>query len=83
MLVLWAAWDPIGGGVPLDEYSWYCDRLSALLRKARPTSELEAALSEFGRERIGLDPDPATDAAAAEKVQWWYDWAMRELAGPE
>ena len=65
----------------LDEYSWYSDHLITLLRKARPTSELEAMLSQFGREQMGLEPDPATDAAAADKVRCWYDWVMKELAG--
>jgi hypothetical protein len=31
-LILWAAWDPIGG-VPRDEYDWYVPRLWALLRE--------------------------------------------------
>jgi len=31
-LILWAAWDPIGG-VPRDEYDWYVPRLWGLLRE--------------------------------------------------
>ena len=31
-MILWAAWDPIGG-VPRDEYDWYVPRLWTLLRE--------------------------------------------------
>ena len=30
-LILWAAWDPIGCGVPVDEYESYAPQILALL----------------------------------------------------
>jgi hypothetical protein len=51
--LLWAVWDPIGGGlVPFDEYASYCEPLVQILRQCweddeqhaeRPQSERNAA----------------------------------------
>jgi hypothetical protein len=51
-LLLWAVWDPIGG-VPLDEYSLYCDPVVQLLRQA---GEADAPLAEqaWENERVQL-----------------------------
>src|SRR2546426_3166654 len=52
-LLLWALWDPIGGGA-LNEYSWYCDPVVQLLRDA---SEADAPLAEraWGNDRVQLE----------------------------
>jgi hypothetical protein len=76
-LVLWAAWDPIGSGVPLDEYDDHLFRIASLLGSRAGE---EAIAQELGRIRtgpIGLEPDPLQDASAAEKIVLWFEDATR------
>ncbi len=77
-LVLWAAWDPIPAGVPLDEYERYVWPLAGLLRKAAPHQQLAARLRELRTDEIGLEPDDESDARAAHKLQDWYHWRVED-----
>jgi hypothetical protein len=61
-LLLWALWDPIGG-VPLDEYSDYCDHVVQVLREA---SEADAPLAER-----------ATTSAQLERNALWVSSVER------
>jgi hypothetical protein len=71
-LILWAAWDPIGG-VPRDEYENYAPRIASLLRRGAEPDEVAAMLGEIRTETIGLPPDPQSDLVVAEKIRDWYD----------
>jgi hypothetical protein len=75
-LVLWAAWDPIAAGVPLDEYADYSDRLLTLLRAQPPVNEVAAELARIRTETIGMPPAPQLDTVAAQKLLDWYFWAV-------
>jgi hypothetical protein len=75
-LILWAAWDPIGAAVPLDEYENYSDRLMTLLRAEATVEEVAGALARIRTETIGMPPDSHADETAAHKLLDWYDWAV-------
>jgi hypothetical protein len=49
-LILWAASDPIGGGVPLDEYDTYAPQVWELLRSGASEDDVAAHLRSH-RER--------------------------------
>jgi hypothetical protein len=70
-LILWAAWDPIGG-VPRDEYESYAPQIASLLRKGATPEAVAAALGEIRTETIGLPPNPVRDREVAEKLRDWY-----------
>lgn len=72
-LILWSAWDPIGCGVPTDEYESYAPQILGLLRKEPPIEEVIAMLSALRTEQIGLEPDPTTDRDVALKLTDWYE----------
>jgi hypothetical protein len=74
-LILWSAWDPIGCGVPPDEYDSYAPQILGLLQTDRPIEEVIAKLTELRTKQIGLGPDPATDRHVALKLTEWYDEA--------
>jgi hypothetical protein len=71
-LILWAAWDPIGG-VPRDEYETYAPQIATRLRRGATPEEIAAFLGEIRTGMIGLPPDPASDSAVAAKIQDWYE----------
>jgi hypothetical protein len=71
-LILWAAWDPIGG-VPRDEYETYAPQIASLLRKGGSPDDVAAALGKIRTETIGLPPNPARDREVAEKLRDWYE----------
>jgi hypothetical protein len=71
-LILWAAWDPIGG-VPRDEYETYAPQIASQLRRGATIDEIAALLGQIRTETIGLGPDPAADRAVAEKIRDWYE----------
>jgi hypothetical protein len=71
-LILWAAWDPIGAGVPLDEYDSYAPQVWELLRRGADTDEIAAHLRGVRQRLMGLAGDEH-DARAADKLsQWWH-----------
>jgi hypothetical protein len=71
-LILWAAWDPIGG-VPRDEYETYAPRIAALLRGGASADEVAAVLGEIRTRTMSLPPDPEADRAVAIKIRDWYE----------
>lgn len=72
-LILWAAWDPIGVGVPRDEYETYAPRLASILRNGATPEDIAAALGQWRTESMGLPPDPDSDLTVALKVRDWYE----------
>jgi hypothetical protein len=71
-LVLWAAWDPIGG-TPPGEYDTYVLRIVSLLGSRASTSAVAAELGRIRRDELALEPAPAADAAAAGKIVAWFE----------
>jgi hypothetical protein len=53
--VLWEDWDPIGCGVPKDEYDAYVPGVIGKLRHGADESALVAHLDEVGREWMGAE----------------------------
>lgn len=50
--ILHRDWDPIGCGVPLDEYDSYAWPVLALLRRSAPRAEIEAYLRKSADESM-------------------------------
>jgi hypothetical protein len=73
-LLLWAGWDPIGG-VPLAEDEGHALRLASLLGSRASRSSIVAELGRIRRDELGLDPSPADDSRAAEKIAAWFEAA--------
>jgi hypothetical protein len=73
-LLLWAAWDPIGG-TPPGEYDSHALRIVSLLGSRASTPAIAAELGRMRRDELALDPAPAADAAAAEKIASWFESA--------
>jgi hypothetical protein len=71
-LLLWAVWDPIGGG-PVGDYTDYATRVATLLGSRAPVQALAAELGRIRAHDLGLPADPAADEAAAAKIQRWFD----------
>jgi hypothetical protein len=70
-LLLWAVWDPIGAGGPIDEYESYVPAIWKLLDGHAGVEAVSTALAQIADERIGLDR--GTSRSAAERLtQWWY-----------
>lgn len=61
--ILHGEWDPIGCGVPLDEYDSYCWPVLALLRRKAPRAELETYLRRAADEQM-QSPVPADRLAS-------------------
>jgi hypothetical protein len=60
--ILWRDWDPIGCGVPEDEYESYVWPIYKLLIDGKPRAELEAYLRWAADENITLSvPDDKLD----------------------
>jgi hypothetical protein len=70
-LLLWAVWDPIGAGVPLDEYESYVPIVWKLLAERSDVDEIAERLDKIADERMGVAP--GRGRAAAERLSnWWY-----------
>ena len=50
--ILHGVWDPIGAGVPLDEYDSYCWPVLALVQRGAPRAEIEGYLRWAAEERM-------------------------------
>lgn len=66
-LLLWAGWDPVAGAPPA-EYDGHALRLASLLGSRASRSSIAAELGRIRLDELGLDPAPAEDARAAEKI---------------
>jgi hypothetical protein len=75
-LVLWAAWEPLGG-TPPDECDGYAFRIASLLGSRAPLESVADELGRIRRERLGDHPSPDEDLRAAEKVLDWFYWSTR------
>jgi hypothetical protein len=51
-LLLWAVWDPIGAGVPLDEYETYVPTIWRLLQEHAGAEAVSAELTRLSEERM-------------------------------
>jgi hypothetical protein len=74
-LVVWAAWGPIGCGVPLAEYDSYLFRITSLLGSRASQNAIAEELGRIREGPLGLEPDPERDAYAAEKIVLWFEEA--------
>jgi hypothetical protein len=57
-LILWAVWDPIEAGVPLDEYESYAPRVANLLEKGADAATVAEAVSDIRSKQMRADRDP-------------------------
>jgi hypothetical protein len=73
-LLLWAAWDPIDEVEP-GGYDGYALRLATLLGSRASRDAIEAELGRIRRDELGLQPEPAQDARAADKITAWFEGA--------
>ena len=65
--ILWRDWDPIGCGVPEDEYDDYVWPTLRLLQRGAPANEIAAYLRETAAQTIGCPvPDRKTDGIVAK-----------------
>jgi hypothetical protein len=55
--LFWREWNPIGGGVPRDEYDTYADKAHAMVHEGRSASEIADYLFAISRDRMGLGND--------------------------
>ena len=71
-MVLWLAWDPVGGGP--DEYTSEVPGVLELLR-GRPTGDqLAEELTRLRTQHMGMPPRPEIDRHAAWRILDWYAW---------
>lgn len=63
--ILWEDWDPIGCGVPNDEYDNYVGPVLRLLTERKPAANVAAYLRQTAAEIIGC---PVTEAKLADVV---------------
>ena len=78
-------WDPIGvRGVPeaIDEYDTYAGRIADTLRRGGDVQTVAAMLGAIRVDRMGLEPDPSTDANAARVIVDWYAGVSRGALSP-
>jgi hypothetical protein len=73
-LLLWAAWDPIDD-VPAGEYDGYALRVASLLGSRASRDAVAAELGRIRRDELGLQPAPAEDTRAADKITAWFEAA--------
>lgn len=71
-LLLWAVWDPIAAGVPLDEYANYVPTIWRLLEEQAGEEPIAAELKRICDGRIGMDA--GTNERAAEILTAWWYW---------
>jgi hypothetical protein len=73
-LLLWAAWDPMDNGSP-GECDGYALRVASLLGSRASREAITAELGRIRRDELGLLPEPAQDARAADKITAWFEAA--------
>jgi hypothetical protein len=75
-LLLWAAWDPIGGAQP-GEYDHHALRIASLLGSRASQAAIADELGRIRRDELARSEAPARDAAAAAKIAAWFEAATR------
>jgi hypothetical protein len=73
-LLLWAGWDPTDDGSP-GEYDGHALRVASLLGSRASRESIAAELGRIRRDELGLLPEPAQDARAADKITAWFEAA--------
>jgi hypothetical protein len=73
-LLLWSTWDPVEDGSPR-EYDRYALRVASLLGSRASREAIRAELGRIRRDELGLLPEPAQDARAADKITAWFEAA--------
>ena len=73
-LLLWTAWDPMDDASP-GAYDGYALRVASLLGSRASREAIAAELGRIRRDELGLEPDPAEDARAADKINAWFEAA--------
>jgi hypothetical protein len=83
-LILWAAWDPIGG-VPRDEYDWYVPRLWALLRDHGSLLREPAGYDELphARQEEWADRANTSEREVAAQLNEWRTGRIGLPPSPE
>ena len=66
--VLWEDWDPIGCGVPQDEYDDYVGPTLRLLVEKAPAADIAAYLRETAAVTIGCPVDDGRLARVVDKL---------------
>jgi len=66
--VLWRDWDPIGCGVPEDEYDSYIPDVMNLLRERATPAAIEAYLRETAAEAMSSPISPERAALVRDKL---------------
>jgi hypothetical protein len=66
--ILWSDWDPIGCGVPRDEYDSYIRSIYLLLYAGWNEDKIEGELRRIEREWMGLSGSGAGAKVAARKL---------------
>lgn len=67
-LLLWAGWDPIGCGVPRDEYDTYAGIIFGKLKHGAKQGEIISYLLDIEANHMGLTPRPWVSEVVAEKA---------------
>jgi len=70
-LLLWALWDPIGPGLPLDEYESYVPGVWKLLAERSGAEAISAHLDKMSEESMGGGTRLGR-AAVDQLINWWY-----------
>jgi hypothetical protein len=73
-LLLWSTWDPLEEGSP-GEHDRYALRVGSLLGSRASSEAITAELGRIRRDELGLLPEPAQDARAADKITAWFEAA--------
>jgi hypothetical protein len=66
--VLWRDWDPIGAGVPEDEYDDYVPPVMAMLNQGKGRADVAAYLRMTAAETIGCPVTEDKLAGVVEKL---------------
>jgi hypothetical protein len=66
--ILTSDWNPIGCGVPDDEYDGYIPAIYRMVHSRAEVEELASHLSEIVTENMGLDADAAKDRRVAKML---------------
>lgn len=66
--ILWQDWDPIGCGVPEDEYDGYVPGVVRLLQDGARRAAVESHLRELATETLACEVDEARLASAVDKL---------------
>ncbi|MGH6987965.1 MAG: hypothetical protein ACRED9_14150 [Caulobacteraceae bacterium] len=67
-MLFWAEWDPIGCGVPKDEYDSYAFKVWSFLQRSKSVEEVEAYLTRVETEGLHLPPSGRAPQIAERAV---------------